>query len=134
MQNSFNCVMFEGCLACTGHFKSPYSISIGLRFRLWFVHFRIHNIFPLSHFLVELLKCFWSLSCCMVNICFSFNFLTWYNIFLQESSGKIKNSWWIMWWWAGQALLEQDRPKPWHFHFHNWGMRFLCSDTVFGLH
>ena len=43
----------------------------------------------------------------------------------QAPSGTIKNSWWILWCWAGQALQQLNISKPWNLHHHasqwEWG-------------
>lgn len=80
-------VMFEGFIACTARFKSPHSISIGLRFKLWLGSSRTLHFFLLSHSLVDLLEYFECYESCMVHIRFSFIFgeitfsssIHWYN-------------------------------------------------------
>lgn len=65
--------MLEGFVACTARFKSPHSISLGLRSGLWLGYSRTLHFLVFSQSLVDLLVCFGSLSCCKVQFRFSFN-------------------------------------------------------------
>ena len=71
-QNYLSSAIVFGHLMCMTLFKSFHSLSLGLRSGLWLGHSKRWILFFWSHSVVDLLWCFGSLFCCIIQLQLTF--------------------------------------------------------------
>ena len=99
-------------------FKSCHNMSIEIRSGHWLKHSKTSNLLFFSHFHVDLIVCFGTLSCCVTQLRFSFS---------SQTDG-LTFSYRILWYRAEFMLpsIKASRPgpetakhpKPSHYHHH----------------